>query len=190
MIHAPRKCLIALCPKVKDHLTKMECLGVITHVDEPTDWVSSITYVQKANGKLCLCLDPHDLNEANCCNHHKMPTVEEVAHEFTYSCFFTKLDACHGYWSIVINQDSACLQLSTTLLEDTVSCNFPLAWYVPKTSSRKKWIRSLKNTKDVSESQMTSPYMAAPRQNMMPAYETLCVLPANTTWCSTHRKHT
>ena len=56
----------------------MECLGMITHVDEPTDWVSSITYVQKANGELCLCLDPHDLNEAICHDHHKMPTVEEV----------------------------------------------------------------------------------------------------------------
>ena len=58
VIHAPRKCPIALHPKVKEHLDKMECLGVIAHVDEPTDWVSSITYIQKANGKLCLCLDP------------------------------------------------------------------------------------------------------------------------------------
>ena len=52
MIHAPRKCPIALCLKVKEHLDKMECLGMITCVDEPMDWVSSITYVQKANGKL------------------------------------------------------------------------------------------------------------------------------------------
>ena len=87
----------------------MECLGVITHVDEPTDWVSSITYIQKANGKLRLCLDPRDLNEAICHDHHKMPTLEEVAHEFTHSRFFTKLDACHGYWSIVLNQDSSLL---------------------------------------------------------------------------------
>ena len=87
----------------------MECLGVITHVDEPMDWVSSITYVQKANGELCLCLDPCDLNKAIRCNHHKTPTVEEVAHEFAHSRFFTKLDACHGYWSIVLNQDSSML---------------------------------------------------------------------------------
>ena len=87
----------------------MECLGVITHVDEPMDWVSSITYIQKANGELHLCLDPSDLNKAICHNHHKMPTVEEVAHEFTHSCFFTKLDAHHGYWSIVLNQDSSLL---------------------------------------------------------------------------------
>ena len=109
VIHAPRKCPIALCPKVKEHLNKMECLGVITHVDEPTDWVSSITYVQKANGELRLCLDPCDLNEAICHNHYKMPTVEEVTHEFAHSHFFTKLDAHHRYWSIILDQDSSML---------------------------------------------------------------------------------
>ena len=87
----------------------MECLDMITHVDEPMDWVSSITYIQKANGKLHLCLDPHDLNEVICCDHHKTPTVEEVAHEFAHSCFFTKLDAHHGYWSIILDQDSSLL---------------------------------------------------------------------------------
>ena len=109
VIHAPRECPIALCPKVKEHLNKMECLGVITCVDEPTDWVSSITYIQKATGELRLCLDPHDLNEAIHHDHHKMPTVEEVAHKFAHSRFFTKLDAHHGYWSIILNQDSSML---------------------------------------------------------------------------------
>ena len=109
MIHSPRKCPIALCPKVKEHLDKMECLGVITCVYEPIDCVSSITYIQKANGKLHLCLDPCDLNEAIHQDHHKMPTVEEVAHEFVHSHYFTKLDACHGYWSIILDQESSLL---------------------------------------------------------------------------------
>ena len=109
MIHAPRKCPIALCLKVKEHLDRMECLGVITHVDKPMDWVSSITYIQKANDKLHLCLDPHDLNEAICQDHHKMPTVEEVAYDFAHSHYFTKLDACHGYWSIILDQESSLL---------------------------------------------------------------------------------
>ena len=102
---------ITLHPKVKEHLNKMECLGVITHVDEPIEWVSSITYVQKVNGELHLCLDPHDLNEAIHCDHHKMPTVEEVTHEFAHSYFFTKLDTHHGYWSIVLDQDSSLLMI-------------------------------------------------------------------------------
>ena len=88
---------------------------MITCVNEPVDWVSSITYIQKANGKLHLCLDPHDLNEDICCNHHKMPTVEEVAHEFAHSCYFPKLDACHGYWSIILDQDSSLLTTFNSL---------------------------------------------------------------------------
>ena len=87
----------------------MEALGVITHEDQPTNWVSLITYVQKANGELCLCLDPCDLNREICHDHHRMPTVEEVAHEFANSCYFTKLDACHGYWSIVLDEESSLL---------------------------------------------------------------------------------
>ena len=87
----------------------MEATGVITHIDQPTDWVSSITYVQKENGELCLCLDLCDLNKAICHNHHKMPTVEEVAHEFANLCYFTKLNAHHGYWSIVLDEESSLL---------------------------------------------------------------------------------
>ena len=109
VIHAPRKCLIALHPKVKEHLEKMEALGVIIHVDQPTDWISSITYIQKANSELRLCLDLHDLNRAIHHNHHKMPTVEEVTQEFANSHYFTKLDACHGYWSIVLDEESSLL---------------------------------------------------------------------------------
>ena len=88
---------------------KMEALGVIIHIDQPTDWVSSITYVQKANGELHLCLDARDPNRAICHDHHKMPTVEKVAHEFTNSHYFTKLDANHGYWSIVLDEESSLL---------------------------------------------------------------------------------
>ena len=87
----------------------MEALGVITYVDQPTDWVSSITYIQKANGELHLCLDPHDLNRAIHHNHHKMPTVEEVTHEFANLHYFTKLNTHHGYWSIVLDEESSLL---------------------------------------------------------------------------------
>ena len=109
VIHTPRKCSIALCPRVKEHLAKMEALGVITHVDQPTDWVSLITYIQKANGELCLYLDLCYLNRAICCDHHKTPTVEEVAHEFTNSCYFTKLNAHDGCWSTVLDEESSLL---------------------------------------------------------------------------------
>ena len=38
-----------------------------------------------------------------------MPTVEEVAHKFANLHYFTKLNACHGYWSIVLDEESSLL---------------------------------------------------------------------------------
>ena len=88
-----------------------------------------------------------------------------------------------------LTRTPACLLLSTAPSVDTTSCNFSLALSVPKTSSRKRWIRSSKNAKDVSELQTTSLCMATPRWNTTSTYEISCESPTNTTWCSTHRRH-
>ena len=81
-----------------------------SHVDQPTDWVSSITYIQKANDEFCLCLDLCDLNRAIHHDHHKMPTVEEVTHKFANSCITSpSLITHHGYWSIVLDEESSLL---------------------------------------------------------------------------------
>ena len=90
---------------------------------------------------------------------------------------------------LCLTRTPACLQLSTVPPEDTASCDFPLASSAPKTSSRRRWTRSLKSAKDVLESLMTSLSMAALRQNMMPTCETSCKLPANMIWCLIHKKH-
>ena len=42
-----------------------------------------------------------------CRDHHCTPTVDEVAHEFTHSKYFTKLDAIHGYWAAVLDSKSS-----------------------------------------------------------------------------------
>ena len=105
VIHASRKCPIALHPKGQGKPWQ----DGMPRSDHLCRWVSSITYIPKANGKLCLCLDPQDLNEAIWQDHHKRHTVEEVAHEFMHSCYYTKLDAHHGYWSIILNQESSLL---------------------------------------------------------------------------------
>ena len=89
-----------------------------------------------------------------------------------------------------LTSSPACLRHSTVLSEDTTSCNFPLTSSVPKTSSRRRWIRSSKSAKDVLELQMTSLSMAALRWNMMPTYEISCGLPTNMIWCLIHKKHT
>ena len=53
----------ALHPKFKSELQLMIDNDIICRVDKPADWVSSIVCVTKANGDLCICLDPVELNK-------------------------------------------------------------------------------------------------------------------------------
>ena len=43
----------------------------------PTPWISLMVVVPKKNGKLCICLDPMDLNRALQQENYSMPTIEE-----------------------------------------------------------------------------------------------------------------
>ena len=89
----------------------MESQGIIRKVSEPTEWVSSIVYIRKKNGKLRLCLDPKDLNRAIMRWHYKTPTKKEMAHKLSGAQHFSKLDAKNGYWPIPLDEES---QLLTT----------------------------------------------------------------------------
>ena len=51
-----RKCPIAMRPLVREKLDEFLEQGIITPVEEPMDWVSSLAYSWKANGKLRVCL--------------------------------------------------------------------------------------------------------------------------------------
>ena len=97
VVHAPRRCPIHIKDDVRNELQKMEQLGVI-EVEEPTDWVSSIVYTRKANGKLRICLDPKDLNTAIKRPHYPTPTLDEITHKLAGAVIFSKLGAHHGYW--------------------------------------------------------------------------------------------
>ena len=110
-IDAPRKTPIALREAIKEELDDMVENGVIRKVTEPTDWVSSLAYSKKKSGKIRICLDPRHLNLALKRPHHKIPTVEELTHQFHGSCYFSKLDAKSGYWSVQLDEES---QLLTT----------------------------------------------------------------------------
>jgi hypothetical protein len=110
-IHPPRRVPIQLRDKIKEELDRMLSLDVIRPITEPTDWVSSITYVTKADGSLRVCLDPKDLNNALKRGQHYTPTVEEISHKFSGARVFSKLDAKSGYWAVQLDDDS---QLCTT----------------------------------------------------------------------------
>ena len=109
VVYAPRKCPIHIGDDIKKELDEMVSLGVIQPVTEPTDWVSSVAYSQKSNGRWRICLDPKDLNRAVKRSHHHTPTLQEITHKFKGSRVFSKLDVRHGYWSVVLDEESSYL---------------------------------------------------------------------------------
>ena len=64
VIHSARRISLVLRDKVDIELDKMLKLGIIVPVNEPTEWVNQLVVAEKPNGKLRICLDSHDLNEA------------------------------------------------------------------------------------------------------------------------------
>ena len=113
-IHAPRRVPYALKDRVKEELDKMEKLGVIEKVTEPTDWVNSLVIAEKPNGKLRLCLDPKDLNEAIKRPHYSTKTLEEALAEMPNAKYFSKLDAQSGYWQLKLDKKSSYLTTFNT----------------------------------------------------------------------------
>ncbi|XP_071944705.1 uncharacterized protein [Antedon mediterranea] len=114
VIHAPRSCPLAIKNDIKAELDEMMRLNVIQKVEKPVDWVSSLAYSQKPNGRWRICLDPKDLNKAIKRTYHHTPTLDEITHKFSGAKFFSKLDARHGYWSIRLDKESSYLTTFNT----------------------------------------------------------------------------
>ena len=63
-LHTPRRIPILLLSKVKDELERMEKLGLISRIEEPTDWCAGIVVVPKENDRIRICVDLTHLNKA------------------------------------------------------------------------------------------------------------------------------
>ena len=74
---------MALRAKVKEALEDLVKQEVIAPVISLTAWISSMVTVPKKNGKLPICLDPKDLNRAVQREHYPLPTIEDIASDYT-----------------------------------------------------------------------------------------------------------
>ena len=78
------------------------------------DSVNSLVIREKENGRLRLCLDPKDLNNAIKREHHPIPTLEEITPKLTGGKLFSKLDARNGYWNVKLDEESSYLTTFNT----------------------------------------------------------------------------
>ena len=79
------RCPLAIRDKLKAELDRMEKLGVIAPVSEPTPWVSQIVTTVKKNSDLRVCIHPRELNKSLQREHYILPTFEDTLHELGQS---------------------------------------------------------------------------------------------------------
>ena len=103
---APRRIPYPLRPKVQTELNKMQDLGVISKITEPTPWCVCIVVVPKSNGRVHICVDLTKLNEYIYKEWYQLPSVEESLSQLNGANVFSKLDANSGFWQILLHRDS------------------------------------------------------------------------------------
>ena len=105
----PRRIPIPLKSSVEQELKRMQDLGVIRKVEEPTEWCAGMVVVPKGNGKVRICVDLTKLNQNVCRERHILPSVEQTLAQLQGARVFSKLDANSGFWQIKLSQKSALL---------------------------------------------------------------------------------
>ena len=71
------------------------------------------------NEKVCICIDPSDLNKVIKREHHPMHTVEDVVATMTDATAFSILDTKSGFIQICLDEESSFLTISILLLDNT-----------------------------------------------------------------------
>ena len=104
---------IHLKDQFQQEINKMLQAGVLVPVHEATPWINSFILVESrdklGNLKLCICLDPTNLNKAIIREpyHFRMP--EDIAHLLADACVMTVCNCKKGYWHQKLDEASSYL---------------------------------------------------------------------------------
>ena len=122
-IFTPRRVPYPIRGKVKEELTRMESLGVISKVEQATPWCAGVVAVPKETGSVRICVDLKPLNQNVRRQPYPLPTVDVLSQLSGAKVFrqpyplptvdvlsqlsgakvfkvFYKLDANSGFWQI------------------------------------------------------------------------------------------
>ena len=108
-VNTPRRIALPLMPKVKDKLVGLERQGVISKVDQPTDWCAPIVAVPESNGDVRVCVDLTKLNDQVKRERLMLPSVDDVLSQLSGAKVFSKLDANSGFYQIELTPELALL---------------------------------------------------------------------------------
>ncbi len=113
-VYAPRSIAAGLFDLAKKELDSMLSDGVISIVEQPTQWCSALTIAPKAGGKIRMCVDLTSLNKCVEREVYPLPKVSEMLSKLAHGVMFSKLDANSGFWQIKLDNDSRLLTTFVT----------------------------------------------------------------------------
>ncbi|CAB4025773.1 Transposon Ty3-G Gag-Pol poly, partial [Paramuricea clavata] len=105
-ITVPRQVPIPLRKETERELQRMERNGVISRVEDPTEWCAPMVVTPKSNGKVRVCVDLTKLNQFVQRENHPLPTTDTTFANLAGARYFTKLDANSGFWQIKLSERS------------------------------------------------------------------------------------
>ena len=110
IIQPQRKIPFPKHDKLDTRLDELESSNIIEEVDGPTDWLSSIVIMPKADpNEIWMNIDMTTANQAIKRTRHVIPTLEELRYKLNGATKFTHLNMNHGY-----NQFELHRQVSTS----------------------------------------------------------------------------
>ena len=113
-----RPVLIHLKEAFKKEIDNMLQAGVIRPVTEATLWINSFILVEGkdklGNPKLCICLDPMNLNKAALHEPYHFKTPEDIAHLIANANNMMVCDCKKGYWHQELDEASSFLTMFNT----------------------------------------------------------------------------
>lgn len=86
---------IPLRPKVQGELNRMESMGVIQKVSEPTPWCAAMVVVPKRSGDIRICVDLKPLNENVLSEVHPIPRVDDTLAQLAGANFLKQISRSH-----------------------------------------------------------------------------------------------
>ena len=99
----------AMQEPLKAELDKLVEEKILHKVDisEPIKWLNSFVCVNKANGKIRLCLDPTHLNKWIISPRHSMKFVDDVLHKLNGAKYFSVVDSTSSFFNHMLDEESS-----------------------------------------------------------------------------------
>ena len=125
-LHTPRRVPFAQRKQVQEKLIRMESMGVISKVSDPTPWCAGMVVVPKKNGSVRICVDLKPLNQSVLREVHPIPRVDKALAQLAGASVISKLDATCRFRKIPLSPESRLLTTFIMLLGDFAS----ISWHI------------------------------------------------------------